>query len=33
MDQTALFTLSYGVFILGTENNGAKNACIINTCQ
>lgn len=33
MDQTALFTLSYGVFILGTENHGAKNACIINTCQ
>lgn len=32
MDQTALFTLSYGVYILGAENNGAKNACIINTC-
>lgn len=32
MDQTALFTLSYGVYILGTENNGAKNGCIINTC-
>lgn len=33
MDQTALFTLTYGVFILGAENNGAKNACIINTCM
>lgn len=33
MDQTALFTLTYGVFILGAENNGALNACIINTCQ
>lgn len=33
MNQAALFTLSYGVFLLGTENNGAKNACIINTCQ
>lgn len=33
MDQKALFTLSYGVFILAAENNGAKNACIINTCQ
>lgn len=32
MDQTALFTLTYGVFILGAEHNGAKNACIINTC-
>ena len=32
MDQTALFTLTYGIFILGAENNGAKNACIINTC-
>lgn len=32
MDQTALFTLTYGVFILGAANNGAKNACIINTC-
>lgn len=33
IDTTALFTLSYGIFILGAENNGAKNACIINTCQ
>ena len=32
MDQTALFTLTYGVFILGAEHNGAKNACVINTC-
>lgn len=31
MDETALFTLSYGVFILSTEVDGRKNACIINT--
>lgn len=33
MDQAALFTLTYGVFILGAEHNGVKNACIINTCS
>lgn len=33
MNLNALYTLTYGVFILGAENNGAKNACIINTCQ
>lgn len=31
MDETALFTLSYGVFILTTEVNGKKNGCVINT--
>lgn len=32
MDQTALFTLTYGVFILGANDGSKKNACIINTC-
>lgn len=31
MDNTALFTIPYGVYILGTELNGQKNACVINT--
>ncbi|MEG0014633.1 MAG: flavin reductase [Cellulosilyticaceae bacterium] len=31
MDNTALFTIPYGVYILGTELNGKKNACVINT--
>lgn len=31
MDKTALFKLTYGVFILGTEFEGKINACIVNT--
>jgi flavin reductase (DIM6/NTAB) family NADH-FMN oxidoreductase RutF/rubredoxin len=31
MDQTALFSLTYGLFVAGVEENGRKNACIINT--
>lgn len=33
MDPKALFNLSYGVFVLGANNNGAMNACITNTCM
>jgi len=32
MDSKALYNLSYGVFVLGANNNGAINACITNTC-
>lgn len=31
MDQTALFTMSYGLYILGTKLEDKLNACIINT--
>ena len=31
MDQTALFTMSYGVYVLGTKLENKLNACIINT--
>lgn len=31
MDTTALFNLTYGLFVAGVEENGKKNACIINT--
>lgn len=31
MDQTALFTMSYGVYVLGTKLEDKLNACIINT--
>jgi len=31
MDQTALFTIPYGVYILTTEFEGKKNGCVINT--
>ena len=31
MDQTALFTIPYGVYILTTEYEGKKNGCVINT--
>jgi flavin reductase (DIM6/NTAB) family NADH-FMN oxidoreductase RutF/rubredoxin len=31
MDITALFTITYGLFIAGVERNGKKNGCIINT--
>ncbi len=31
MELSALFKLSYGLFIAGTEFEGKKNACVINT--
>lgn len=31
MDQAALFTIPYGVYILTTEYEGKQNGCIINT--
>ena len=31
MDKTAMFTLTYGLFLAGVEENGKKNACVINT--
>ena len=33
MDNKALFSLQYGVFILGTQSNGKINACVTNTCM
>ena len=32
MDNKALYSLSYGVFLLGTKNGEKINACITNTC-
>ena len=32
MDNKALYSLSYGVFLLGTKNGDKINACITNTC-
>lgn len=32
MDNTALFKLSYGLFVLTARQNGKDNGCIINTC-
>ena len=32
MDNKALYSLSYGVFLLGTKNGSKINACITNTC-
>lgn len=32
MDNKALYNLSYGVFLLSTNADGKKNACITNTC-
>jgi len=32
MDKTALFKLSYGLFVLTARQNGKDNGCIINTC-
>ena len=32
MDNKALYSLQYGVFLLGTKSNGKINACITNTC-
>lgn len=31
MDKTTMFTLTYGLFIAGVEEEGKKNGCIINT--
>ncbi len=31
MDKTAMFSLTYGLFVAGVECDGKKNACIINT--
>lgn len=31
MDKTSMFALTYGLFIAGVEEDGNKNACIINT--
>jgi len=31
MDKSAMFTLTYGLFVAGVEEGGKKNACIINT--
>lgn len=31
MDRTTMFTLTYGLFLAGVEEDGKKNACIINT--
>lgn len=31
MDKTAMFSLTYGLFIAGVEEGGKKNACVINT--
>ena len=32
MDKTALFKLSYGLFVLTARQDGKDNGCIINTC-
>ena len=31
MDSTALFKISYGLFVLTANENGFDNGCIINT--
>lgn len=31
MDETAIFKISYGLFFLGTEYEGKKNICVVNT--
>ncbi len=33
MDQKTLFSLSYGVFILGSHDDKKINACVTNTCM
>ena len=33
MDPKALFSLSYGVFILGSHDSTKINACVTNTCM
>ncbi len=32
MDNKALYNISYGLFVLGSQANGKINACITNTC-
>ena len=32
IDNKAFYNLTYGIFLLSTEYEGARNACIINTC-
>ena len=32
MDNKALYNISYGLFLLGTNASGKINACITNTC-
>ena len=31
MDKTALFKLSYGLFVVGVQESGRENGCVINT--
>ena len=31
MDSTAIFKLSYGLFVIGTSFDGKDNGCIVNT--
>lgn len=33
MDNTALFNISYGLYVIQTSVNGKSNGCIINTCN
>ena len=33
MDNKALYSLSYGVFMVGTKSGDKKNGCITNTCM
>lgn len=33
MDETALFNISYGLYIIQATANGKSNGCIINTCN
>ena len=32
MDATALFKMTYGLYVVGTGDNGRPTGCIINTC-
>ena len=31
MDTTAIFKLSYGLFVIGTTLDGKDNGCVVNT--
>lgn len=33
MDATAMFKLSYGLYIVSTSNDGVDSACVVNTLQ
>lgn len=33
MDNKALYSISYGLFLLGSQHDGKINACITNTCM